>query len=58
MKRARPFFELRQPGFQTARLSIHLVIVLFLANKMDELLLLNRVNMDLWRAAPLCFPKT
>ncbi|KAI3353828.1 hypothetical protein L3Q82_005043 [Scortum barcoo] len=42
----------------TALSSIHLVNVRCLANKMDELLLLNRKNTDVCRSAALCFTET
>ncbi|XP_038590416.1 uncharacterized protein LOC119914941 [Micropterus salmoides] len=54
-KRAGALVKLRQRGFHTALPSIHLANVRSLDNKMDELLLLNRTNLDFCRSAALCF---
>jgi len=48
----------RQRGFRTALPSIHLANVRSLANKIDELLLLNKTNRDFSRSAALCFTET
>lgn len=57
-ERAAAFVKLRQWGFWTAFSSIHLANIRFLANKADELQLLNRANTVFCRSAALCFTET
>ena len=49
---------LREQGFRTLLPSLHLANVRSLPNKMDELLLLNKINRDLSGSAALCFTET
>ncbi|KAL0146691.1 hypothetical protein M9458_058031 [Cirrhinus mrigala] len=57
-KRAGALVKLRDRGFRTALPSIHLANLRSLPNKMDELLLLNRINKDFSKSAALCFTET
>ena len=57
-KRAGALVKLRERGFRTPLPSLHLANVRSLPNKMDELLLLNRINKDFSGSAALCFTET
>ncbi|KAI2662337.1 putative RNA-directed DNA polymerase from transposon BS [Labeo rohita] len=57
-KRAGALVQLRDRGFRTALPSIHQANLRSLPNRMDELLLLSRINKDFSKSAALCFTET